>query len=111
MGMVGKLGKILGPKGLMPSPKAGTVNSNVAKAVKEIKAGKIEYKLDKTNIVHCAIGKTSFGTEKLIENFEAVMNAIAKSKPSTSKGKYFKSCFISKTMSPSIKINTTDYGD
>ena len=111
MGVVGRLGKILGPKGLMPSPKAGTVTTDIATAIKEIKAGKVEYRLDKTNIIHCAIGKISFGTEKLLENFETVMNAIAKSKPSSSKGRYFKSCFISRTMSPSIKINTSSYGD
>lgn len=111
MGVVGKLGKVLGPKGLMPSPKAGTVTTDVATAIKEIKAGKVEYRLDKTNIIHCAIGKVSFGTEKLLENFETVMNAIAKAKPSSSKGRYFKSCFISRTMSPSIKINTSSFGD
>lgn len=111
MNVVGKLGKILGPKGLMPSPKAGTVNVDVAKAVREIKAGKIEYRLDKTNIIHCPIGKVSFGSKKLMENFNTVIEAISKAKPSASKGKYFKSCFITTTMSPSIKVNTASYGD
>lgn len=111
MGVVGKLGKVLGPKGLMPSPKAGTVNADVAKAVKEIKAGKVEYRLDKSNIIHCAIGKVSFGVEKLKENFETLMEAIAKAKPATSKGKYIKSCFITSTMSPSVKVSTSSYGD
>lgn len=111
MGVVGKLGKVLGPKGLMPSPKAGTVSADVAKAVREIKSGKVEYRLDKNNIIHCLIGKVSFGVEKLIENFNTLMEAIAKAKPAASKGKYFKSCFISSTMSPSIKVGTTDFGD
>ena len=111
MSLVGKLGKVLGPKGLMPSPKAGTVTTDVAKAVQEIKSGKVEYRLDKTNIIHCCIGKASFGTQKLIENFDTIMNAVAKAKPAASKGKYFKSCFITKTMSPSVKINTSTYGD
>ena len=111
MGVVGKLGKVLGPKGLMPSPKAVTVSADVAKAVREIKSGKVEYRLDKNNIIHCLIGKVSFGVEKLIENFNTLMEAIAKAKPAASKGKYFKSCFISSTMSPSIKVGTTDFGD
>ena len=95
----------------MPSPKAGTVSADVAKAVREIKSGKVEYRLDKNNIIHCLIGKVSFGVEKLIENFNTLMEAIAKAKPAASKGKYFKSCFISSTMSPSIKVGTTDFGD
>ncbi len=111
MSVVGKLGKILGPKGLMPSPKAGTVSTDVAKAVNEIKLGKVEYRLDKNNIVHCSIGKASFGKEKLIENFNVLMNAISKAKPAASKGKYLKSCFIAKTMSPSVRINTTSFTD
>lgn len=111
MGVVGKLGKVLGPKGLMPSPKAGTVCVDVAKAVKEVKAGKIEYRLDKSNIIHCPIGKVSFGAEKLIENFNALMDAVAKAKPAASKGKYFKSCFIASTMGPSIKVSTSNFGD
>lgn len=105
MGVVGRLGKILGPKGLMPNPKAGTVSPNVAQAVKEVKAGKIEYRLDKTNIIHCPIGKASFGKEKLLENFTALMDAIIKAKPSTSKGQYIKSCVLSSTMGPGIKVN------
>lgn len=111
MGVVGKLGKVLGPKGLMPSPKAGTVSADVAKAVKEIKSGKVEYRLDKNNIIHCLIGKVSFGQEKLIENFNTLIDAIAKAKPAASKGKYFKSCFIASTMSPSIRVATSDFGD
>ena len=111
MSIVGRLGKILGPKGLMPSPKAETVSTNVGKAVKDIKAGKVEYRLDKTNIIHCIIGKSSFDNEQLLENFETVMNAIAKAKPQSSKGKYFKSCFITRTMSPSIKVSTSNYGE
>lgn len=106
MGIVGRLGKVLGPKGLMPSPKAGTVTPNVAAAVKEIKAGKIEYRLDKTNIIHCPIGKVSFGPEKLAENFNALMGAIIKAKPAASKGQYIKSCVAASTMGPGVKMNT-----
>ncbi len=106
MGVVGKLGKVLGPKGLMPNPKAGTVAADIAKAIKEAKAGKIEYRLDKTNIIHCPIGKISFGAEKLYENFDALMSAIVKAKPEASKGQYIKSCVISSTMGPGVKINT-----
>ena len=105
MGVVGRLGKILGPKGLMPNPKAGTVTMDVAKAVNEAKAGKIEYRLDKTNIIHCPIGKASFGVEKLMENFTALMNAIIKAKPAAAKGQYIKSCVIASTMGPGIKVN------
>ncbi len=105
MGVVGRLGKVLGPKGLMPSPKAGTVTMDVAKAIAEIKSGKIEYKLDKTNIIHCPIGKASFGKEKLTENFEALMGAIIKAKPSAAKGQYLKSVVVASTMGPGIRIN------
>ncbi|MGI5977877.1 MAG: 50S ribosomal protein L1 [Oscillospiraceae bacterium] len=105
MGVVGRLGKVLGPKGLMPTPKAGTVTPNIAQAVKEIKAGKIEYRLDKTNIIHCPIGKVSFGPEKLNENFQALMNAIIKAKPAAAKGQYIKSCVTASTMGPGVKIN------
>ena len=105
MGVVGRIGKILGPKGLMPNPKAGTVTPNVVQAVKEVKAGKIEYRLDKTNIIHCPIGKVSFGAEKLSENFDALMGAIVKAKPSAAKGQYLKSCVVASTMGPGIKIN------
>lgn len=105
MGVVGRLGKILGPKGLMPSPKAGTVSMDVTKAVNEIKAGKIEYRLDKTNIIHCPIGKVSFGPEKLVENYNALMTAIIKAKPSAAKGQYIKSCVTASTMGPGVKIN------
>ena len=105
MGVVGRLGKVLGPKGLMPSPKAGTVTMDVAKAVQEIKSGKIEYRLDKTNIIHCPIGKVSFGAEKLTENFNALMGAIIKAKPSAAKGQYLKSVVVGSTMGPGIKIN------
>lgn len=111
MPVVGRLGKILGPKGLMPNPKAGTVNPDVAKAVTEAKAGKIEYRLDKTNIIHCSIGKISFGAEKLIENFDALMSAIAKAKPAAAKGQYIKSCVTTSTMGPGIKVNTSKYGN
>ncbi len=106
MGVVGRLGKVLGPKGLMPSPKAGTVTMDVTKAVNEIKAGKIEYKLDKTNIIHCPIGKASFGAQKLQENFEALMSAIVKAKPAAAKGQYLKSVVVASTMGPGIKVNT-----
>ncbi len=105
MGVVGRLGKILGPKGLMPTPKAGTVTPNIAQAVKEIKAGKIEYRLDKTNIIHCPIGKVSFGPEKLNDNFIALINAIIKAKPAAAKGQYIKSCVTASTMGPGVKIN------
>ena len=105
MGVIGRLGKVLGPKGLMPNPKAGTVTMDVARAVKEAKAGKIEYRLDKTNIIHCPIGKASFGAEKLGENFDTLVGAIIKAKPAASKGQYIKSCVIASTMGPGIKIN------
>ena len=109
MGIVGRLGKVLGPKGLMPSPKAGTVTPDVAKAIAEIKAGKIEYRLDKTNIVHCPIGKVSFGPEKLSENFDTLINAIIKAKPAAAKGQYIKSCVLASTMGPGIKVSTAKY--
>jgi large subunit ribosomal protein L1 len=105
MGLVGRLGKVLGPRGLMPSPKAGTVTPDVAKAVEEAKAGKIEYRLDKTNIIHCPIGKVSFGAEKLQENYKTLLTAIDKAKPATSKGQYIKSCVIATTMGPGVRIN------
>jgi large subunit ribosomal protein L1 len=105
MGLVGRLGKVLGPRGLMPSPKAGTVTPDVAKAVTEAKAGKIEYRLDKTNIIHCPIGKASFGAEKLEENFNTLMDAIIKAKPAAAKGQYIKSCVVATTMGPGVKIN------
>ncbi len=105
MGMVGRLGRVLGPRGLMPNPKAGTVSGDIFKAVQEVKAGKIEYRLDKTNIMHCPIGKASFGQEKLEENFNALMDAVIKAKPESSKGQYIKSCVLSSTMGPGIKIN------
>ncbi len=110
MGVIGKLGKVLGPKGLMPSPKAGTVTPDVAKAVTESKAGKIEYRLDKTNIIHCPIGKASFGAEKLQENFDTLLGAIIKAKPAAAKGQYIKSCVIASTMGPGIKINQAKLG-
>ena len=106
MGVVGRLGKVLGPKGLMPSPKAGTVTPDVAKAVQEVKAGKVEYRLDKTNIIHCPIGKVSFGPEKLAENFTALMGAIIKAKPAAAKGQYIKSCVVASTMGPGVKVNS-----
>lgn len=106
MGTVGRLGKVLGPKGLMPSPKAGTVTPDVAKAVQEVKAGKIEYRLDKTNIIHCPIGKVSFGPEKLGDNLNALMGAIVKAKPAAAKGQYVKSCVAASTMGPGVKLNT-----
>ena len=105
MGVVGRLGKILGPRGLMPNPKAGTVTPDVAKAVQEAKAGKIEYRLDKTNIIHCPIGKVSFGAEKLQQNFDTLLGAIVKAKPAAAKGQYVKSCVVATTMGPGIKIN------
>lgn len=110
MGVVGRLGKVLGPKGLMPSPKAGTVTMDVTKAVNEIKAGKIEYRLDKTNIIHCPVGKASFGAEKLTENFNALMGAIIKAKPSAAKGQYLRSVVVASTMGPGIKINQAKLG-
>ena len=105
MGVVGRLGKLLGPKGLMPSPKAGTVTPDVAKAVKEVKAGKVEYRLDKTNIIHCPIGKVSFGADKLFENYSVLMGAILKAKPTAAKGQYIKSCVAASTMGPGVKMN------
>ena len=105
MGLIGRLGKVLGPKGLMPNPKAGTVTPDAAKAVVEAKAGKIEYRLDKTNIIHCPIGKASFGTEKLLENFNTLMEAIIKAKPASAKGQYIKSCVLAATMGPGVKVN------
>ena len=105
MGVVGRLGKVLGPKGLMPSPKAGTVTPDVAKAVTEIKAGKVEYRLDKTNIIHCPIGKVSFGADKLYENYTALLGAIIKAKPAAAKGQYIKSCVAASTMGPGVKMN------
>ena len=110
MGLVGRLGKILGPRGLMPNPKAGTVTPDVAKAVTEAKAGKIEYRLDKTNIIHCPIGKASFGSAKLEENFNALMEAIVKAKPAAAKGTYLKSCTVTSTMGPGVPVATNKYG-
>ena len=110
MGVIGRLGKVLGPKGLMPSPKAGTVTPDVARAVAEAKAGKIEYRLDKTNIIHCPIGKASFGVEKLAENFDTLVGAVIKAKPAAAKGQYIKSCVIASTMGPGIKINQAKLG-
>ena len=107
MGVVGRLGKVLGPKGLMPSPKAGTVTPDVGKAVQEVKAGKIEYRLDKTNIIHCPIGKVSFGAEKLNDNFNTLMGAIIKAKPAAAKGQYVKSCVTASTMGPGVKVSTS----
>ena len=111
MGVVGRLGKVLGPKGLMPSPKAGTVTPNVASAVQEIKAGKVEYRLDKTNIIHCPIGKVSFGSEKLTENMDTLMNAVIKAKPAAAKCQYVRSCTVASTMGPGVKVNTSKYGN
>ena len=105
MGVVGRLGRVLGPKGLMPNPKSGTVTFDVANAIKEIKAGKVEYRVDKTAIVHCPIGKKSFGTEKLVENFKALMDALVKAKPAAAKGQYLKSVSVSATMGPGAKVN------
>ena len=110
MGLVGRLGKVLGPRGLMPSPKAGTVTPDVAKAVTEAKAGKIEYRLDKTNIIHCPIGKASFGADKLKENFDTLLDAVIKAKPAASKGQYIRSCCVATTMGPGIKINPNKVG-
>ncbi|MBQ9510201.1 MAG: 50S ribosomal protein L1 [Clostridia bacterium] len=110
MGVIGRLGKVLGPKGLMPNPKAGTVTPDVAKAVTEAKAGKIEYRLDKTNIIHCPIGKASFGEEKLIDNFNTLMGAVIKAKPAAAKGQYIKSCVVASTMGPGVKVNAAKLG-
>ena len=110
MGVVGRLGKVLGPKGLMPSPKAGTVTMDVTKAINEIKAGKVEYRLDKTNIIHCPIGKVSFGPEKLGENFAALISAIIKAKPAAAKGQYIRSCTVASTMGPGVKVNGAKLG-
>ena len=109
MGLVGRLGRLLGPRGLMPNPKAGTVTPDIGKAVSEAKAGKIEYRLDKTNIIHCPIGKVSFGTEKLQENFNTLMDAIVKAKPAAAKGQYVRSCVVSSTMGPGVKINPAKF--
>ena len=110
MAVIGRLGKVLGPKGLMPSPKAGTVTPDVARAVTEAKAGKIEYRLDKTNIIHCPIGKASFGEEKIKENFDTLLSAIIKAKPAAAKGQYIKSCVVASTMGPGIKVNQAKLG-
>ena len=110
MGVVGRLGKVLGPRGLMPNPKAGTVTPDVAKAVTEAKAGKIEYRLDKTNIIHCPIGKVSFGAEKLQENFDTLLGAIVKAKPAAAKGQYIRSCVVASTMGPGVKISPAKLG-
>ena len=111
MGVIGRLGKVLGPKGLMPNPKAGTVTMDVAKAVAEAKAGKIEYRLDKQNIIHCPIGKASFGAEKLTENFNALMGAVVKAKPAAAKGQYIKSLSVSSTMGPGVKVSSAKMGN
>ena len=111
MGLVGRLGRILGPRGLMPNPKAGTVTPDIAKAIKEAKAGKIEYRLDKTNIIHCPIGKKSFGTDKLAENLESLMEAVVKAKPAAAKGQYIKSVAVTSTMGPGVKMITAKYGN
>ncbi|MDD6644922.1 MAG: 50S ribosomal protein L1 [Oscillospiraceae bacterium] len=111
MGLVGRLGRILGPRGLMPNPKAGTVTPDIAKAIKEAKAGKIEYRLDKTNIIHCPIGKKSFGTDKLAENLETLMEAVVKAKPAAAKGQYIKSIAVTSTMGPGVKMITAKYGN
>ena len=111
MGVVGRLGKVLGPRGLMPNPKAGTVTPDVAKAVTEAKAGKIEYRLDKTNIIHCPIGKASFGAEKLEQNFNTLLDAVVKAKPAAAKGQYLKSITVASTMGPGIKVSTAKYGN
>ena len=106
MGVIGRLGRVLGPKGLMPNPKAGTVTPDVARAVTEAKAGKIEYRLDRSNIIHCPIGKASFGAEKLVENFNTLMGAVIKAKPASAKGQYIKSCVVASTMGPGVKVNS-----
>ena len=110
MGIVGRLSRVLGPKGLMPNPKAGTVTMDVTKAIQESKAGRIEYRLDKTNIIHCPIGKVSFGKEKLVENFNTLMEAIVKAKPAAAKGQYVRSCVVASTMGPGIKMNSAKFG-
>lgn len=110
MGVVGRLGRVLGPKGLMPNPKSGTVTMDVAKAIEDIKAGKVEYRLDKTNIIHCSIGKISFGSEKLNDNYKTLMDAIVKAKPAAAKGQYLRSVTITSTMGPGIRINTSRVG-
>jgi len=110
MGTIGRLGRILGPKQLMPNPKAGTVTTDVAKAIAEAKAGKIEYRLDKSNIIHCPIGKSSFGAEKLTENFNALVGAVIKARPAAAKGQYIKSCVVASTMGPGIKVNSSKVG-
>ena len=110
MGVVGRLGKILGPRGLMPNPKAGTVTREIGKAIKEAKAGKIEYRLDKSNIIHCVIGRVSFGAEKLTENFDALMDAIVKAKPAAAKGQYVRSCVVATTMGPGVRISPARFG-
>ena len=110
MGMVGRLGKVLGPRGLMPNPKAGTVTPDIARAITEAKAGKIEYRLDKTNIIHCPIGKVSFGAEKLLANFTTLLDAINKAKPAAAKGQYIRSCVVAATMGPGVKINPNKVG-
>lgn len=111
MGVVGRIGRVLGPKGLMPNPKAGTVTMDLTKAISDIKAGKIEYRLDKTNIIHCPIGKASFGKEKLAENFKTLMDAVVKAKPSAAKGQYLRSVAVASTMGPGIKINPAKAGE
>ena len=110
MGLVGRLGKILGPRGLMPNPKAGTVTREIGKAIADAKAGKIEYRLDKTNIIHCVIGKVSFGAQKLEENFDALIGAIIKAKPAAAKGQYIRSCVVATTMGPGVKMNPNKVG-
>ena len=109
MGVVGRIGRVLGPKGLMPNPKAGTVTMDVGRAVEEVKAGKIEYRLDKTNIIHCPVGKVSFGTEKLVDNMKTLMEAIVKAKPAAAKGQYLKSVSVSSTMGPGVKVNASRF--
>ena len=109
MGIVGRLGKVLGPKGLMPNPKAGTVAPDIARAITEAKAGKIEYRLDKTNIIHCPIGKVSFGAEKLTENLNTLLGAVVKAKPAAAKGQYIRSCVVASTMGPGVKVNTAKF--
>ncbi len=110
MGTIGRLGRVLGPKGLMPNPKSGTVTMDIARAINEAKAGKIEYRLDKTNIIHCPIGKASFGAEKLSENFDTLLGAIIKAKPAAAKGQYIKSCVLASTMGPGVKVNYSKLG-
>lgn len=111
MGLVGRIGRVLGPKGLMPNPKAGTVTMDVSRAISEIKLGKIEYRLDKTNIIHCPIGKVSFGVDKLLANFQTLLNAIIKAKPAAAKGQYLKSVTVASTMGPGLRINPTKITD